>query len=86
MSDGELNCGSTEDCGENWNREVYFSQILEEVCGIPTAATQGGQGRMLAEKSSGPGVMTSLGSRWGALGTLAKAGLVSSNQKEWGFI
>lgn len=32
----------------NWNREVYYSQILEEASAHPEGATRGGPGRVQA--------------------------------------
>lgn len=40
--------GSTED--HNRNREVYYSQVLEDVHNIPQGATLRGQSRVQAER------------------------------------
>ena len=38
--------GSTTDHKRNWNKELYYSQVLEEVTGMPQGVTRGGQGRV----------------------------------------
>lgn len=38
--------GSTTDHKRNWNKELYYSQVLEEVTGMPQGVMWGGQGRV----------------------------------------
>lgn len=41
-----ISCGSTTDHKRNWDTEVYYSQVLEEVPGMPQRVTWGGQGQV----------------------------------------
>lgn len=51
MLDGGL--WSTKTIG-SWNREVYYSQVLEDVQRMPKEATWEGQGRVQTEEDAGP--------------------------------
>lgn len=46
---------SARDCERNGNREVHYSQVLEEIPGTPPGAAWGGQG-VLADRAARPGV------------------------------
>ena len=79
--------GPTKDHKRNWNREVYYSQVLEEVHSTPQGVTQRGQGREESgQRETGPGAHSFIRFtsevHWGSW---AKAGSVNSNQKECGF-
>lgn len=63
--------GPTEDHKEKWNRDVYHSQVLEEV------AAQGGQGRVQAQENGRKGHVPLLG----ASVFPRQCRLIDSNQK-----
>lgn len=70
------------------NSEVYHSQVQEELYSTPQGATQRSQGRVQAE-SAGQNLRHTplLRSEDGVLwGSLAKDGLINSNQKEQGLL
>ena len=58
--------GSTTEYKRNWNREAYYSQVLEEVHSIP----QGAKGEVKAVcREAGSGAHASIKVRgWSALG------------------
>lgn len=70
--------GSTKDYKKNCNREVYYSQIMEE----PQGNTRQRRTRQSAEREAGLGYMPLLGSVGRVLwASWAKTRLIDSNQK-----
>lgn len=47
--------GSTKHRKRNWNREIYYSQVLEEVHSILPGTRGEGQVKVQAEREGGPG-------------------------------
>lgn len=70
-------CGSTKYYKRNWHREVYHSQILDEVA----ACLKGPHGEVKAERGTWlVGIMDDM-----VCGSQAKVKSLNSNQKEWCF-
>lgn len=66
----------------NGNREVCYSQILEEAHNTPQEATWGGQGR----EPAGAGHTFFRGHGWSALGFPEQDGIGQFEPKEQGFV
>lgn len=77
--------GSTKDQKRKWSRDVYYSQVLEQVHGTLKGPHREIKARGRQRKSRAWAHAFIKVYEWHALVSWAKARSVSSNQKEWGF-
>lgn len=79
--------GQQKTTRESEIEKFYYLQVLEKVHSTPPGAIKGGQGMVQAEGAPQDMGHTLCQGPWGGVfwGSPAKAGIVTSNQKEWGF-
>ena len=78
--------GSTIDHKRNWNREMYYSQVMEEVPSMPWGATWGSQGIIETDKDAEPEALLFIRvCGWDALWFPSQGNIGQFKQKGQGF-